>query len=123
MNFKDNKAIYLQIADHICDRVLSGELVVDGKVPSVRETAASLEVNANTVARSYEFLQNKEIIYTRRGLGYFVATGAREIILEMRRAQLLQGELHEVFSKLAMIGMSPAQLTAKYQDFLKTIQS
>ena len=57
MNFKDNKAIYLQIADRIGDQILAGHLTPDGKVPSVRELAAEIEVNANTVARTYDHLQ------------------------------------------------------------------
>ena len=66
MNFKDNKAIYLQIADRIGDQILSGALVPEGKVPSVRELAAEIEVNANTVARTYDHLQQNGVIYTKR---------------------------------------------------------
>ena len=76
MNFKDNKAIYLQIADRIGDQILSGTLTPEGKVPSVRELAAEIEVNANTVARTYDHLQQNGIIYTKRGLGYFVSPDA-----------------------------------------------
>ena len=51
MRFKDNKAIYLQIADLICDDILQGKLLEDERIPSVREYAATVEVNANTCAR------------------------------------------------------------------------
>ena len=78
MNFKDNKAIYLQIADRIGDQILSGALTPEGKVPSVRELAAEIEVNANTVARTYDHLQQNGVIYTKRGLGYFVSPDAQE---------------------------------------------
>ena len=81
MNFKDNKAIYLQIADRIGDQILAGILTPDGKVPSVRELAAEIEVNANTVARTYDHLQHSGIIYTKRGLGYFVSPDAQEKIV------------------------------------------
>ncbi len=97
MIFKDNKAIYLQIAGLICDQVLTGKLETDGKVPSVRETAALVEVNANTVARSYEYLQNQGIIYTKRGLGYFVAPEAEAVIMKLRREQLLHGDVQDLF--------------------------
>lgn len=85
MNFKDNKAIYLQIADRIGDEVLNGQLQIDGKIPSVREMAAQIEVNANTVARTYEYLQQSGVIYTKRGLGYFVAPDARKAIVRQRK--------------------------------------
>ena len=92
MNFKDNKAIYLQIADRIGNDILNGHLTVDGKIPSVREMASMIEVNANTVARTYEYLQQSGIIYTKRGLGYFVSPDARSIIVSQRREQLSEQE-------------------------------
>ena len=59
MRFKDNKAIYLQIADLICDDILQGRLLEDERIPSVREYAAAVEVNANTCVRAYDWLQGK----------------------------------------------------------------
>ena len=53
MNFKESRAIYLQIADRICDDILLGQYEEEGRIPSVREYASIVEVNANTVMRSY----------------------------------------------------------------------
>ncbi len=118
MNFKDNKAIYLQIADRIGDDVLSGKLAADAKIPSVREMAAQIEVNANTVARTYEFLQQSGIIYTKRGLGYYVAPDARDTIVRMRREQLMQGEMDYFLGQLKAVGITPTELAQFYQEFL-----
>ncbi len=118
MNFKDNKAIYLQIADRIGDDILAGTLAVDGKVPSVRELAAQVEVNANTVARTYDHLQQSGIIYTKRGLGYFVAQDAKDIIVRQRREQLLQGEMDYFMSQLRAVGVTPDELRQLYADYL-----
>jgi len=118
MNFKDNKAIYLQIADRIGDDVLSGKLAADAKIPSVREMAAQIEVNANTVARTYEYLQQSGIIYTKRGLGYYVAPDARNTIVRMRREQLMQGEMDYFLGQLKAVGITPAELAQFYQEFL-----
>ena len=118
MNFKDNKAIYLQIADRIGDQILSGTLTPDGKVPSVRELAAEIEVNANTVARTYDHLQQSGVIYTKRGLGYFVCPEARENIVAARRDQLMQGEMDYFLGQLKAVGVTPAELQQLYQDFL-----
>ena len=85
MNFKESKAIYLQIADRICDEVLLGQYREEERIPSVREYAAVVEVNANTVMRSYDYLQSQEVIYNKRGIGYFVASGARALILSLRK--------------------------------------
>ena len=118
MNFKDNKAIYLQIADRIGDDVLSGKLAADAKIPSVREMAAQIEVNANTVARTYEYLQQSGIIYTKRGLGYYVAPDARDTIVRMRREQLMQGEMDYFLGQLKAVGITPAELQELYQEYL-----
>lgn len=119
MNFKDNKAIYLQIADRIGDDVLSGKLAVEAKIPSVREMAAQIEVNANTVARTYEYLQQSGIIYTKRGLGYYVAPDARDTIVRMRREQLMQGEMDYFLGQLKAVGITPTDLAKLYQAYLE----
>jgi len=118
MNFKDNKAIYLQIADRIGNQILSGTLTPDGKVPSVRELAAEIEVNANTVARTYDHLQQSGVIYTKRGLGYFVSPDAKEKIVALRREQLMQGEMDYFLSQLKAVGITPAELQQIYQDYI-----
>ena len=118
MNFKDNKAIYLQIADRIGDQILAGKLMPDGKVPSVRELAAEIEVNANTVARTYDHLQQNGVIYTKRGLGYFVSPEAKEKIVTSRRDQLMQGEMDYFLGQLKAVGITPAELQQLYSDFL-----
>ena len=120
MNFKDNKAIYLQIADRIGDQILSGTLTPDGKVPSVRELAAEIEVNANTVARTYDHLQQSGIIYTKRGLGYFVSPEAKEKIVALRREQLMQGEMDYFMGQLKAVGITPAELQQIYQDYINS---
>ena len=124
MNFNDNKAIYLQIADRIGDQILAGSLTPDGKVPSVRELAAEIEVNANTVARTYEYLQQSGVIYTKRGLGYFVSPDAKERIVASRRDQLMQGEMDYFLGQLKAVGITPAELQQLYSDYLgKTPQT
>ena len=118
MNFKDNKPIYLQIADRIGDDVLNGHLQADGKIPSVREMAAQIEVNANTVARTYEYLQQNGIIYTKRGLGYFVSPDAHETVAHIRRDQLMRNEMDYFLSQLKAAGVSPDELNKIYTNFL-----
>ncbi len=118
MNFKDNKAIYLQIADRIGDQIIAGSLTPDGKVPSVRELAAEIEVNANTVARTYDHLQQNGIIYTKRGLGYFVSADAKEKIVNLRRQQLMQGEMDYFMGQLKAVGITPDELRQLYSDYL-----
>ena len=119
MDFRETKAIYLQIADRICDEVLVGKFVEDGRIPSVREYAAVVEVNANTVMRSFDQLQSQGIIYNKRGIGYFVATGARERILALRKEQFLKNEVDYFFKQLYTLGISDDELAVMYRDYAK----
>ncbi len=76
MQFKDSQAIYLQIADYVCEKILLKEWKAHEKIPSVREMAVLLEVNPNTVMRTYDFLQQQDIVYNQRGIGFFVTENA-----------------------------------------------
>lgn len=108
MNFSENKPIYLQISDVICERILSGELQPDARIPSVREYGADIGVNPNTVMRTYEKLTADGIIYNRRGIGYFVASDAIGIIREAQRKQFLEEELPAILRKMNLLGIDPA---------------
>lgn len=119
MNFKESKSIYLQIADRICDEILQGQYKEEERIPSVREYAAMVEVNANTVVRSFDYLQGQDIIYNKRGLGYFVAPGGRERILELRKEVFLRDELPEFFRQLEMLDIPLSDVEKMYQDYLQ----
>ena len=80
MIYQNERAIYVKIADRVCDDILSGKYQEDERVPSVRDQAAEYEVNTNTVLRTFDILQRDEIIYQKRGIGVFVSPGARHKI-------------------------------------------
>ena len=76
MDFKETQAIYLQIVDLVCDHIVTGKWKAQERIPSVRELGVQLEVNPNTVMRAYDYLQAREIICNKRGVGFFVTEGA-----------------------------------------------
>lgn len=119
MHFKENKAIYLQIADRVCDDIAAGRLKADDKVQSVRDCAADLEVNANTCARAYDWLQGQGVIYTKRGLGYFVSDGAKEAVTAMKRKVFFTETLPEVAAQMRTLGVSMDEVTAALEDGLR----
>ncbi len=84
-----SRSIYLQIADDICDKILTGAFQADQRIPSVREYAAQMEVNVNTVMRAYDYLAGLEVIYNKRGLGFFADSDARRKVVELRRREVL----------------------------------
>ena len=85
MDFNEHKPIYLQIVDTLYNRILQGEWRESLRIPSVRELGAQLGVNPNTVMRAYEYLQNLEIIYNRRGIGYFLSENAARVIIKIQK--------------------------------------
>ena len=118
MNFKESKAIYLQIADRISDEILLGHYSEEERIPSVREYAAIVEVNANTTMRSFDYLQSQNIIYNKRGIGYFVSAGAKELIRSLRRDVFLKEEVSYFFHHLATLNISTDELSAMYQEYI-----
>jgi DNA-binding transcriptional regulator YhcF (GntR family) len=117
MEFKDNEAIYLQIAAFVSDQILMGKWPAGQKIPSVRDMAVELEVNPNTVMRSYEFLQGLEIIYNKRGLGLFVAEDGFDKVKAYRKENFVRQNLPELFKNMYLLGISIDEISLQYQKF------
>lgn len=118
MEYSENKPIYLQITDRIMDDIVTGIFPEEGRLPSVREYAGEAEVNPNTVMRSFDWLQQQQIIYNKRGIGFFVLPGACNRILEMRKDIFFNKEADLFFLRLKTLGISPQHLAELYTDFL-----
>ena len=106
MNFTNDKAIYLQMADRLCDEILADNYKDDDRSPSVREYAVLLEVNTNTVVKAYDELARANIIYNKRGLGYFVTKGAKKQILKERKKEFMKERLPELFRQMQLLGIT-----------------
>ncbi len=118
MKFKESKPIYLQIADRITEEILQEIYPEEGRIPSVREYAAIVEVNANTVVRAYDYLQSQEIIFNKRGIGYFVSKGGKKSILKLRRKVFLTEDVPELFRQMELLQISSTEIKAMYDEFL-----
>jgi len=114
MDFEKEQAIYLQIGDHICENILTGVLSEGERIPSTRDMAVSMEVNPNTVVRTYADLQGKGILRNRRGIGYFVADDAQKRILRIKREEFLHKTLPDIFKTMDLLGISFEELRVKY---------
>ncbi len=119
MTLRDDRPIYLQIADSLIDNILAGRYPTDTRIPSVRELAATMQVNVNTAMRAFEQLERNDIIYNKRGLGYFVAAEASARIIEQRRKEFFQSEMEYFFNRLQQIGMDSVELLQRYETYLK----
>ena len=110
MTFNNEKAIYVQMADRLCDEILAGTYKDDDRIPSVREYAVMLEVNTNTAVKAYDELARANIIYNKRGLGYFVTPGAKEQILQARKKEFMDDKLPEFFRQMRLLGISKEEV-------------
>jgi len=119
MQFRESIAIYLQIADYILERILLKQWRTDERIPAVRELAVQVEVNPNTVMRTYEFLQGQNIIYNQRGIGYFVAPDAIKNATQYRRTEFIEKELPNIFRNMFMLDMDIDELKTRYEKFKK----
>ena len=113
MEFNANKSIYLQIADAVCEKILSGTLKGEDRLPSVREYGAEIGVNPNTVMRSYEKLTGDGVIYNKRGIGYFVSPDAHGKVLASLRREFLENEWPAVLRKMKLLEISLSDLPSE----------
>lgn len=117
MIFKEDKPIYMQISNRVCEEILTEQYPEQERLPSVREYASMVEVNANTVARAYDYMQSKDIIYNKRGIGYFVNDGARKKIFSIKKDEFVEHDLRNVFKQMDLLGMTIADIDRIYEHY------
>ena len=110
MEFSEHKPIYLQTADMMRERIMCHTWEEEARIPSVRELGATLGVNPNTIVRSYQLLEAQDIIYNKRGLGYFVREGAVARIKENVKREFIANELPQFKAKAQMLGITKEEL-------------
>lgn len=119
MEFREKQAIYIQIAEYVCEQILLDKWHLGDKALSIRDLAVLMEVNPNTVQRAYDFLQQREIITNKRGVGYFIEENAMERIQTFRREQFIQNELPVFFRNLYLLKMDFTEIKPMFEKFIK----
>jgi GntR family transcriptional regulator len=122
MEFRESQAIYLQIVEFVCEKILLKFWTIDKKIPSVRELAVELEVNPNTVMRTYDFLQNRKIIYNKRGIGFFVENDAVTNILSFRKQEFIDNELPIFLKNIYLLNIDIQDIIKSYEQYIKSIK-
>jgi len=112
MDFKSTQTIYRQIEHWVYEQILSGAWKPGERAKSVRELAVAFEVNPNTVMRSYERLQNQEIITNKRGIGFFVNEDAPEKIHAIRKKEFMKEEVPEFLKNMRLLGITMEEIMA-----------
>lgn len=119
MHLKPTYPIYQQIADFICEKVLTGTWRDGDKLPAVKDLAVLTSVNPNTVIKSLTWLVDNDILTTQRGVGYFLTEGAASKTLALKRRQFIEEDLPDVFASMQLLGLDLDELAILHQNYRK----
>lgn len=108
--WNDNQPIYRQLRDRVVAMILEGVLKEGDPLPSVRTVAADYRVNPLTVLKGYQELVDEQLVESRRGLGMFVNTGARERLLQNERKNFLKEQWPEIYATIRRLGLNAEDL-------------
>lgn len=115
MNFKPSYPIYLQVADVVCEKVLTSVWRDGDKLPAVKDLAVLTSVNPNTVIKALTWLHENEILTTQRGVGYFLTEDAAAKTLALKRRQFIGDDLPTVFASMDLLGIGMREIEDLYQ--------
>lgn len=110
LDFNVDKSIYLQIAEQIEDSILQNALEEESQVPSTNQLAALYRINPATAGKGINILVDSGILYKRRGIGMFVATGAQEQIKRKRKDMFYENYVGPLLAEATRLGIDPAEL-------------
>ncbi len=108
--WNDSQPIYRQLRDRVVAMILDGVLKEGDSLPSVRTVAADYRLNPLTVLKAYQELADEELVEKRRGLGMFVNTGARKLLMKAERQKFLAEEWPRISATIQRLGLEPEEL-------------
>jgi GntR family transcriptional regulator len=108
--WNDKQPIYRQLRDRVVAMILEGVLKEGDPLPSVRNVAAEYRVNPLTVLKGYQQLVDEDFVESRRGLGMFVKTGARNLLLKGERQKFLAEEWPRIHANIQRLGLTADEL-------------
>lgn len=117
LDFDQRLPIYSQITDRFCRALVKGEIAPSNRVPSIRESAIALKVNANTVQRAYQELERMQLIFSRRGTGYFVTEDTN--MVQQVRIDMAEESMKGFLSQMRALGFSDGQIIERLSQVMK----
>lgn len=112
----DSRPIFLQIAEQLEDDIVAGRLPEETQVPSTNELAAYLRINPATAGKGVNLLVDQGVLYKKRGIGMFVADGARARLVAQRRDRFREQYLAPLLSEAERLGITPRQLADMIEE-------
>lgn len=116
----EGKPIFLQIAEQIENEIIDGTLAEESQVPSTNEFAAFHRINPATAGKGVNLLVDEGVLYKKRGIGMFVATGAREQLKTKRRTQFVDDFVRPLLTEAEKLGIDPRTLNTLIADAAAT---
>ncbi len=110
VNWNNSEPIYRQLRDRVAERIIDGVWAEGEALPSVRKISHELRINPITVSRAYQMLVDEQLLETRRGLGMYVAAGARERLRALERERFLNKQWPAVLERIHRLGLRMADL-------------
>ncbi len=108
----ETRPIFVQVAERIEEDILAGRLAEEEQVPSTNQFAALYQINPATAAKGVNLLVDQGILYKKRGMGMYVATGARERLLEKRRQLFFEHYVVAMLREAERLGIAEEQVIA-----------
>ena len=108
--FDDSRPIFLQLAEMLEDGIISGAFPEGGQIPSITEYSAALKINPATALKGINLLVDAGLVYKKRGVGMFVAEGAREALLAKRRAGFYESQAKPAAREAKALGITLDEL-------------
>jgi GntR family transcriptional regulator len=106
----DSKPIFIQIAESVEDEIIKGILNEGDQVPSTNQFASFYQINPATAAKGINLLVDENILYKKRGIGMFIAEGAKEVLLEKRKQRFYEDFILNMLQEAKKISMSKQEI-------------
>ena len=115
VHFDERSPIYEQIVMQVCRSLIKGELVPSQRIPSIRELAMQLQVNTNTVQRAYQEMERRQLIYSKRGTGYFISEG--ENMVQEIKTEIVKDVVTRFLEEMRSLGFDDNQIKNELENF------
>ncbi len=119
INFNSEKPIFLQIAEGIEDAILSDAFAEEAQIPSITEFSTNYKINPATALKGINILVDNGIVYKKRGLGMFVATGAVEKLLHKRKEQFYDSYITGLINEAKRLNLSEGEIKSMIERGFK----
>ncbi|MCL2421895.1 MAG: GntR family transcriptional regulator [Defluviitaleaceae bacterium] len=115
--FDERSPIYEQIILQFCRSLIKGELAPAERIPSIRDLAIALKVNTNTVQRAYQEMERKQLIYSKRGTGYFITEG-QDMVNEIK-AEMVKETVSRFVAEMRSLGFGEDQIKGELSNYME----